>query len=386
MAISRSSHCGVHRAGRWVGWLLVLGLAACGVTEQGATNQTPAAAPRASAPTPQASVETPESTGSVRPLATPDTRTIQRATPAATTTTAAVIAWQSYHSVQGGYTVEYPATWIVSEQAGAAGAVATTFTPSGGGAGIIITVRPTDPAQQEPLDLPNTRCQPVPGNRGIATRCLDTIARTSATTFVGQDRTYTITMAGKGMDEHIYQHMLDSFTPDAPTAAGQRQAAHRPQNDLALVLFQPGDLPDTITSQPADDPVPPNFMDDPSATTIVGRRLTRDGRAAGSVSLLLYDNPSDLAQAYQRLTTSSDFGTGLGNAMEPRTDVGDKAVTARVTLASSTYGPSQVMVIIFARCHAVIDMWLNEQADLTLDTAVAYAKRLDQRIAAVVCQ
>jgi hypothetical protein len=368
-----------------MGWLLVLGLAACGVAKPGAANQSPAAAPRTSAPTPQESTETPESTGSARPLGTPDTRTIQRATPAATTT-AAMSAWQTYHSVQGGYTVEYPATWAVNEQAGAAGAVATTFTPSGGGAGIIITVRPTDRAQQEPLDLPNTRCQLVPGNRGIATRCLDTSARSTTTTFVGQDRTYTITTSRKAMDEYIYQHMIDSFAPDAPTAADQPQAAHQPQNDLAPLLLQPGDLPDNIISELADDPAPPNFTDDPPATTMVGRRLSRDGRGAGSVSLLSYDNPSDLAQAYQHMTASSDFVTGLGNAMEPRTDIGEKAVTAHVTLASSTYGPSQVMVIIFARCHALIDMWLNEQADLRLDTAVAYAKRLDGRIAAVVCQ
>ena len=61
-------------------------------------------------------------------------------------------------------------------------------------------------------------------------------------------------------------------------------------------------------------------------------------------------------------------------------------MTARLTLASSTYGPTHTMVVIFARYHAVIDMRLNEQADLTLDTAVAYAKRLNQRIAAVVCR
>jgi hypothetical protein len=386
MAISRSSQCAVHRAGRWMGWLLVLGLTACGVAEQGAANQAPTAASRASAATPQESTETPETTGNTRPLGTPDTRTIQRATPAATTTTVAATAWQTYHSVAGRYTVEYPATWTVNEQTGAAGAVATTFTPSGGGAGVVITVRPTDPAQQEPLDLPNTRCQPVPGNRGIATRCLDTIARTSATTFVGQDRTYMITIAGKGMDEHIYQHMLNSFAPDAPAAAGRTQTAHRPQNDLAPLLLQPGDLPDNIASEPADDPAPPNFADDPPATTMVGRRLTRDGRAAGSVSLLFYNSPSDLAQAYQRLTASTDPFAGQGNAMEPRTDVGEKAVTARLTLASSTYGPTHTVVVIFARCHALIDMQLNEQADLTLETAVAYAKRLDERIAAALCQ
>src|SRR5690349_17498757 len=116
MAVSRSSHCAVHRAGRWVGWLLVLGLAACGDTEPGAANQTTAAAPRASAPTSQESTETAESTGGAPLLGTPDTRTIHRVTPAATMTTTAATAWQTYHSVQGHYTVEYPATWIVNEQ------------------------------------------------------------------------------------------------------------------------------------------------------------------------------------------------------------------------------------------------------------------------------
>src|SRR5207247_1417462 len=145
---------------------------------------------------PHESTATPESVGGVRTIGTSVTRAIQSATPAATTITATMTAWQIYHSVQEGFTVEYPATWTVNEQPSANGTV-TTFTVSGGGTGIIVAVRPTDPAQQEPQDLANMRCQPVQGNRGIATRCLDTIARTTATTFVGQDRIYTITTSGK---------------------------------------------------------------------------------------------------------------------------------------------------------------------------------------------
>jgi hypothetical protein len=385
MAIGRSSRRSAHGAWRWVGWLLVLGLAACGVADRGGANQAPAAAPRATASAPHASTATPESVGGVRTIGTPVTRAIQSATPGATTTTAAVTAWQSYHSVQEGYSVEYPATWTVNEQPGATGAVATTFTPPVGGVGIIIAVRPTDPAQQKPLNLPNTRCQPVQGNRGIATRCLDTIARATATTFVGQDRTYTITTSGKDMDQTVYQHVLDSFAPDAPAASGQPQATRQPQDDLAPLLFQPGDLPDNIAEAPAADPIPLNFEDDPPAARIIGLRLTRAGRGAGSVALLFYDNPSDLAQAYQRLTANADSFTAQGNAMEPRTDVGDKAMTARLTLASSTYGPTHTVVVIFARCHAMIDIRLNEQADLTLDTAVAYAKRMDRRVARLTC-
>ncbi len=176
-------------AWRWVGWVLLLGLAACGVADQHAANQ-PTLAPSATLELPAAT--TADTTGragaptsgpvatsapsiDTQPVSSPVVRIIHSAPPAATTTAAAV-PWQTYHSVPGRYTVEYPAGWTVNEQAGANGAVTTTFMASGGGAQIVVMVRPSDPAQQKPLDLPNERCQPAPGNRGIATRCLDTSA------------------------------------------------------------------------------------------------------------------------------------------------------------------------------------------------------------------
>jgi hypothetical protein len=374
MAISRSSRYSAHGAWRWLSWLLMLALAACGAADQGAA-----------APAPQDSTETHIPIGGAEPLGTPVTRAIQSATPAATTITAAMTAWQTYHSVQEGYTVEYPATWTVSEQSGATG-VATTFTASDGHAAIVVSVRPTDPTQQELLDLPNTRCQPVHGNRGIATRCLDTITRTTATTFVGQDRTYNITTSGKDMDETVYEHVLDSFTPDSPAARDQSQAAGRPQDDLVSLLLQSGDLPDSITGARAKDAVPANFDDTPPATRIISLQLMREGRGAGSVAVLLYDSTADLAQAYQRMTTSvlSPF-TGADTTTSSTPDIGEQAIAARLTLASSTYGPSHVAVITFARCRALIDVRLNESAGLTMDQAITYAKHLDQRVAKLTC-
>ena len=269
--------------------------------------------------------------------------------------------------------------WSAAAQAGANGAVTTTFMTSNGGTAIVVAVHRTDPAQQALLDLPNTRCQPVQDNRGIATRCLDTIARTTATTFVAQDRIYIITTMGKDMDRTVYQHMLDSFSASGTSTSYSA-------TNLEALLLQPGDLPDTVVGESNDNPTPPNFANDPPATAMVGQRLTRAGRSAGNVSLLFYDNPSDLAQAYQHLTANADPFIAQATVMEPRTDIGDKAVTARLTLASSTYGPTHTAIVIFARCHAIIDLRLNEQLDLTLDTAVAYAKRLDGRIAAVICR
>ncbi len=101
------------------------------------------------------------------------------------------------------------------------------------------------------------------------------------------------------MDETIYQHVLDSF------AQAERPTPPAPTN-LESLLLQPGDLPGTTAGERADDPTLPDFANDPPATTVVGRRLTRDGRGAGSVSLLFYATPSDLAQAYQRLTANAD--------------------------------------------------------------------------------
>lgn len=364
MAICRSPRYTVHGAWRWFSWfLLLMGLSACGVANLDAANR------------PAAHLPTPAPGAPQEPPAT--VVTVQLTTPAATA--AAMPAWQTYKSALGEYTVEYPAGWTVREQTGVAGTITTMSTPSGGGAKITVVIRAAVPSQQEPPDLPNTRCQQVSDNRGIATRCLDTLARTTSTTFVAEGRTYTITTTEKGMDQNVYQHVLDTFAPAAP-ATGQFQT------DLEPLLLQPGDFSDTIAGARADDPTPLNFENAPPATRIVGLRLTHDERGAGSVSVLLYDAPADLAQAYQSLTASvlADAGQAIGAPLPP--EIGEKAVAARLTLASSTYGPNHVAVIVFARCHALVDIRLNERADMTMDMAVAYAKRLDHRIAAVVCR
>ena len=49
--------------------------------------------------------------------------------------------------------------------------------------------------------------------------------------------------------------------------------------------------------EPTDDPTPPNFADDPPATTIVGRRSTRDGSDAGVEADMSEARPSRWAYA-----------------------------------------------------------------------------------------
>jgi hypothetical protein len=158
------------------------------------------------------------------------------------------------------------------------------------------------------------------------------------------------------------------------------------ERDLEALLFQPGDLPTGATADRIDDPTPLNFVNDPPATSMAGRRFERDGRGAGSVAVLLYASPADAEQAYGRLTTSvRDDAASSGSPAQAEPGLGDRAMRARLSLRSSTYGPGQVAVVVFARCHALVDIRLNEWTGLALDAALGYAKRLDQRLVAAVC-
>jgi len=372
----RSQHRLAPYAHLWFGsLLLLLGLVACGVPEQHTADTmptTPPPPPTIAPLTVQLAQTTNPLSSDMQPLNTP------QATEATMTTT-----WQTYRSEHAGYTIEYPKEWTIDEQVGTTGtarSIVTTFRPTDGGAGIIVTTLMQTPDQAEPLDMPNTHCQQVQGNRGMATRCLDTISRTTSTTIAAQGKTYTITSAGKGMHQTIYQHILDSFAPLA-TPASQAGA------DLEPLLFQPGDLPDGIAARHADNPSPLNFVDDPPAAAMIGLDFAPESRGAGRVSVLLYTSTADLTSAFTRLTRSvlSDEAAS-GTKPQPKPAVGEQARAARLTLASSTYGGGTVSIIIFTRCRALVDIRLNEWAGMTMETATAYANALDKRLTPKVCQ
>ena len=134
---------------------------------------------------------------------------------ATATITAATAAWQTYRSEQGGYTVEYPATWTVDEQVGANNTlVTTTFTPADGGASITVIVQTALADQAElpqPADIPNTRCEQVTVNRLPGIHCFDTISFSVTTAFMNEKRAYTIAASARRLDQSIYQHFLDSI-------------------------------------------------------------------------------------------------------------------------------------------------------------------------------
>jgi hypothetical protein len=185
-------------------WCLILGLfllAACGVAEPASSG--PASTP----PLATATEEAPTATSATSQIPGATAMDVQT-TPAAAQLPA---AWQSYHGQAAGYRVEYPAGWMVSEQANADGSFATTFAPSGGGAGITVLVLPR--ASFPADDLPNTRCEQVTIGGLAGTRCFDTIARSTSIALAGQDRIFTIAADGKRLDPQILERFLGAFAP-----------------------------------------------------------------------------------------------------------------------------------------------------------------------------
>lgn len=213
----------------WGSSLLLLVLAACGASAppSAANTEFAAQAPTSPATSPPAAASTalvaspvspavtdrPKLTLSTVPTEPPTTEpppTMQSTRPPPTPS-AASQGWQTYRNDQAGYSVAYPPDWRAAERSGAAGEFSASFMPENGGAGIQVAVRPLDPEQREPLDLPNAKCKPVTvvGARGF--RCFDSLSFTTTTTLAGKDKQFVITASGKQLSPDIYQRFLDSF-------------------------------------------------------------------------------------------------------------------------------------------------------------------------------
>ncbi|HEY3230385.1 MAG TPA: hypothetical protein VGJ87_14280 [Roseiflexaceae bacterium] len=203
--------------------LLLLGLAACGVAGPRAEVPAAATAPEPTATTANdgvavATVSAPSTpqgaTDQLPPTEVPTA--VPRSLPPTpkvipTSAPAASQDWKTYRNAQAGYSVAYPPDWKAVEVPGARGEFITKFTPAAGAASIVIAVRPIDPDQKEPIDLPNTRCQLVTVGGLSGVRCFDTISLSGSTTVAGKDKQFIITTTGKRPNEKLYQQFLDSF-------------------------------------------------------------------------------------------------------------------------------------------------------------------------------
>jgi len=220
----------------WMFSLLALvGLAACGASNQGALGAgnallraTEAATAGVSQPTTEARqpiTATPTTTAkNMQSSSSPtlpsgiNARPTEAANPAPAlsspaapaTASVSIGAWQTYRSAKGGFQVDYPADWTTSERDDASGRLTTTFAPASGGTGIAVIVRSGGPLDDN-SDIPNLRCYTVTVGSLSGKRCIDTIAFSVSTTLIVQDKTYTVATSTKRTDQSVYQHLLDSF-------------------------------------------------------------------------------------------------------------------------------------------------------------------------------
>ena len=143
------------------------------------------------------------------PTPTPaDTSMVSPVTPGATSTSD---AWKIYHSTEAGYSVEYPADWVVNETTGINGELIAAFMSPDEGQSIAVNVSNSEASVEEIPDMPNTRCQQVTISGSTGRRCFDTLAFSFSTTFMDKGRQYVIASSGKHPDQDIYQHFIDSF-------------------------------------------------------------------------------------------------------------------------------------------------------------------------------
>jgi hypothetical protein len=130
---------------------------------------------------------------------------------AVATPTSESSVFKTYQNPEAGYSVEHPADWTVSEQAGEDGTMVTTFSPSDGSPGILAMVQSGEFGATGSSDIPNTRCEEIQVGALTGMRCFDTINAATSTTVVANGRTFTIAVLGKRLDEKTYSRFLSGL-------------------------------------------------------------------------------------------------------------------------------------------------------------------------------
>jgi hypothetical protein len=85
--------------------------------------------------------------------------------------------------------------------------------PADAGPGITVAVQAGGPPAIELPETDTRRCERVVVARLTGTRCFDTATSTTSTTLIGKGKTYIIATTAEGLDDSLYQRLLDSFAP-----------------------------------------------------------------------------------------------------------------------------------------------------------------------------
>lgn len=156
--------------------------------------------------------------------------------------------------------------------------------------------------------------------------------------------------------------------------------------NLEPILILPGDLPAGFSGAQVRDSLPEMFGNLPEASNQTYQQFQRQGEAAGGVAVTLYESDSDRDVAYTLLLKG--FGDSSSDSMTKTerivvSNVGERAEA--VTLQGSMLGiVLDFADLAFVRCGAVVHIRFGGSAGLT--EIVSYARRLDERLTALVCR
>ncbi len=146
--------------------------------------------------------------------------------------------------------------------------------------------------------------------------------------------------------------------------------------ELEPLLTQPCDLPSGLAASQIRDEAPAMFTAVPEPQKAVHQQFERNGETQGGVTVLLYDTPEDVDEAYnlvaQGMPATRAYIPGVGAAA-----VGGNLKVNRRSVQFES------VELVFVRCHAVVHVRIT--GTHRLDDASAYAKRLDKQLQEKVC-
>lgn len=157
-----------------------------------------------------------------------------------------------------------------------------------------------------------------------------------------------------------------------------------PDPEALRPLVRPGDLPAELSGGLIGESAPAIFRDIPKSDVQVFQQIVSGDRRMGGVGVFLYRQPATRDSAYRVLAK------GIGSigkrpnleVWEAPVGLGRKGLIGVVIPASPAVKVSSTL--LFTRCAAVVHIVLGNDPDAS--AAVAFAKRLDQRLAATVCR
>ena len=160
----------------------------------------------------------------------------------------------------------------------------------------------------------------------------------------------------------------------APTPTPLPTATQIPLSEIDLqpYLYEQGDLPAMLQPGQVRDFAPEMFARLPKAENTIYMQFANNGDTAGGVAIFLYGDESLRNSAYQII--KSGFGA---DAVEIK-EVGEKAAGVSMSLVFD------FLDITFQSCTAVVHIRMSGTKNL--DTGISYGRRLEKRLAPIICR